>query len=179
MNFGQSHKYKYGEYTKEISFEILDLFYSEFGNLLDTAKGYHNATEYSTPSVVGHSDEIHSNYYGNSTKSMKLSLEASLNKLLTSYVGILYILWWDYTTSIPELLYALNYLVASGKVLRSCTWIPPGHNFRHSKPLERTVQQVIRKLTSLLVPCSSICAVVTAKKGDQPDHVPYVTLIIG
>ncbi|KAI1483051.1 NADP-dependent oxidoreductase domain-containing protein [Daldinia eschscholtzii] len=48
---------------------------------------------------------------------MRLSLEASLRKLQTSYVDILYVHWWDYTTTISELMHGLNDLVTSGKVL--------------------------------------------------------------
>lgn len=78
-----------------------------------------------------------SNKWGNSYKSMFVSLEASLKKLQTSYVDILYLHWyvqiilylviveakgcfdfrWDYTTSIEEIMQGLNNLVKSGKVL--------------------------------------------------------------
>jgi aryl-alcohol dehydrogenase-like predicted oxidoreductase len=51
------------------------------------------------------------------TKALKHSLEASLKKLKTDYIDILYIHWWDYSTSIPELMHALDDHVKSGKVL--------------------------------------------------------------
>lgn len=35
----------------------------------------------------------------------------------THYIDLLYVHWWDYNTSIPELMQNLNDLVASGKVL--------------------------------------------------------------
>ena len=57
------------------------------------------------------------NRAGNSTKSLKVSLQDSLNKLQTNYVDILYVHWWDYTTSIPELCQSLNQTVVEGKVL--------------------------------------------------------------
>lgn len=41
---------------------------------------------------------------------MKKSLEESLKKLQTSYVDILYLHWWDYATSIPELSKLLSIL---------------------------------------------------------------------
>jgi len=50
-------------------------------------------------------------------KSLAHSVDASLKKLQTSYIDLLYIHWWDYTTSIEELMQSLNHLVASGKVL--------------------------------------------------------------
>ena len=53
----------------------------------------------------------------NSVKSLHLSVEASLKKLRTSYIDILYVHWWDYTTSIEEVMNGLHNLVAQGKVL--------------------------------------------------------------
>lgn len=60
---------------------------------------------------------MRSNFQGNHSKSLKLSLEASLKKLQTTYVDILYIHWWDMTTSIPEIMNMLHHVVAAGKVL--------------------------------------------------------------
>ena len=75
------------------------------------------------------------NFCGNGTKSLVTSVDASLLKLQTSYIDLvsqqdlsplsitsnqfyqLYVHWWDYSTSISELMQSLNHLVASGKVL--------------------------------------------------------------
>jgi aryl-alcohol dehydrogenase-like predicted oxidoreductase len=57
-----------------------------------------------------------SNWGGAGTKSMKKSLEESLEKLQTPYVDILFLHWWDYATTIPELMHSLNDLVVAGKV---------------------------------------------------------------
>jgi aryl-alcohol dehydrogenase-like predicted oxidoreductase len=57
------------------------------------------------------------NFSGNSTKSLHASLEASLKKLQTDYIDLLYVHWWDFTTSIPELMQSLNHMVQRGKVL--------------------------------------------------------------
>ena len=54
---------------------------------------------------------------GNNTKSLRVSVDASLRKLQTSYIDILYVHWWDFTTSIPELMLSLNDMVRQGKVL--------------------------------------------------------------
>ena len=48
---------------------------------------------------------------------MYMSVEASLKKLRTSYIDILYVHWWDYTTSVEEVMNGLHHLVAAGKVL--------------------------------------------------------------
>ena len=48
---------------------------------------------------------------------MSLSLDASLRKLRTHYVDILYVHWWDYTTSVEEVMNGLHRLVVSGQVL--------------------------------------------------------------
>jgi aryl-alcohol dehydrogenase-like predicted oxidoreductase len=41
----------------------------------------------------------------------------SLKKLRTSYIDLLYVHWWDYTTSVEEVMLALNDLVREGKVM--------------------------------------------------------------
>lgn len=48
---------------------------------------------------------------------MRLSVEASLKKLRTSYVDILYLHWWDFDTSVEEVMNGLHILVQQGKVL--------------------------------------------------------------
>ncbi|KAL2109597.1 hypothetical protein VUR80DRAFT_2271 [Thermomyces stellatus] len=139
MTFGSKQQERYGEITKEDAFEILDTFYAAGGNFIDTASAYQHgeseewlgewmaargnrdemviATKYTTPYQASQKHKIQSNFVGNGTKSMKLSLEASLKKLKTSYVDVFYVHWWDYTTSIPELMHSLNDLVVAGKVL--------------------------------------------------------------
>lgn len=139
MTFGDRQQDRYGEITKQTAIDILDNFYAKGGNFLDTANGYQHgqseewigewmasrgnrdqlviATKYSTPYRKHHPDEIQSNYVGNGSKSMKLSLEASLKKLQTTYIDIFYVHWWDYTTTIEELMHSLNDLVVAGKVL--------------------------------------------------------------
>ncbi|KAE9363604.1 Aldo/keto reductase [Stipitochalara longipes BDJ] len=139
MNFGESHKHRMGECTKETAFEILDYFYTSGGNFIDTANAYQDgesemwlgewmaargnrdelvlATKYSSGYKLAEKGKIQSNYGGNGIKSLRVSVEASLNKLQTSYIDLLYVHWWDYTTTIPELMHSLNDLVTSGKVM--------------------------------------------------------------
>lgn len=60
---------------------------------------------------------IQQNYQGNHAKSLHVSLNASLKKLKTDYIDLLYLHWWDFTTSIPEIMQSLNIMVQQGKVL--------------------------------------------------------------
>jgi aryl-alcohol dehydrogenase-like predicted oxidoreductase len=60
---------------------------------------------------------IQSNFGGNNAKGMKHSVDASLQKLKTDYIDLLWVHWWDYSTSIEEVMYSLNELVVSGKVI--------------------------------------------------------------
>jgi len=48
---------------------------------------------------------------------MTISAEASLRKFKTSYIDIVYVHWWDYNTSIEEIMNGLHNLVVQGKVL--------------------------------------------------------------
>lgn len=137
MTFGSSHQERYGKITKETAFSIMDTYYDNGGNFIDTANVYQNgeseqwlgewmatrqirdqivlATKYSN-AYSGKPDEIRANYLGNGTKSMRQSLERSLQNLQTKYLDLFYVHFWDYTTSIAELMHALNDLVSSGKV---------------------------------------------------------------
>ena len=60
---------------------------------------------------------IKTNYGGNNVKSMHVSVEHSLKKLRTSYIDILYVHFWDFETSIEEVMNGLHNLVVQGKVL--------------------------------------------------------------
>lgn len=48
---------------------------------------------------------------------MMVSVEASLKKLRTSYIDILYVHFWEWSTSVEEMMNGLHSLVAQGKVL--------------------------------------------------------------
>ncbi|CAN8099613.1 unnamed protein product [Discula destructiva] len=138
MTFGTGHEDRYGACSKEEAFAIMDTFYNAGGNFIDTANSYQDgmsevwvgewmaarknrdeivlATKYTGPSLPVREGAMLSNYSGNGTKSMRLSLEASLQKLQTSYIDLFYLHHWDFTVSIPELMHSLNDLVRAGKV---------------------------------------------------------------
>ncbi|GIK07176.1 hypothetical protein Aspvir_002832 [Aspergillus viridinutans] len=48
--------------------------------------------------------------YGNSLKSLHISVTHSLRKLQTDYIDLLYVHWWDFTTSVEEVMHGLNAL---------------------------------------------------------------------
>ena len=48
---------------------------------------------------------------------MRVSVDASLAKLRTSYIDILYVHWWDWNASCEEVMDGLHQLVLAGKVL--------------------------------------------------------------
>lgn len=76
------------------------------------------ATKYTAGFKTSLGDKVQqSNYGGNSAKSLHVSIEASLKKLQTSYIDLLYVHYWDMTTSVPEIMQSLNHLVMTGKVL--------------------------------------------------------------
>lgn len=139
MNFGDAWKGFMGEVTKEQTFEILDMFYDNGGNFIDTANIYQSeqseswigewmikrknreemviATKYTGAYKRYQPTRNQSNFGGNSAKSLRVAIDSSLKNLQTDYVDILYVHYWDYTTSIPELMLSLNQLVKSGKVI--------------------------------------------------------------
>lgn len=57
------------------------------------------------------------NYSGNHKRSLHMSVRDSLKKLKTEYIDLLYLHWWDHTTSIEEVMDSLHILVEQGKVL--------------------------------------------------------------
>ncbi|KPI38183.1 putative aryl-alcohol dehydrogenase AAD14 [Cyphellophora attinorum] len=129
-----------GETGKEKSFRLLDAYYEAGGNFIDTANNYQDeqsetwvgewmaarknrdmlvvSTKFTTDyrsHALGKGRTV--NYAGNHKKSLHLSFQASLRKLQTDYVDILYLHWWDWTTSVKEIMDSLHCLVEQGKVL--------------------------------------------------------------
>ncbi|KAJ7464237.1 Aldo/keto reductase [Mycena galericulata] len=129
-----------GEMDKESSFKLLDAYFDNGGNFIDTANVYQDessemfigewaeqrgirdqlvlATKYTT-SFKARNPNVskQATYLGNNIKSMHLSVEASLKKLRTTYIDILYVHWWDWDTGVEEVMNGLHNLVVQGKVL--------------------------------------------------------------
>ncbi|KAJ7499686.1 Aldo/keto reductase [Mycena latifolia] len=129
-----------GEMDKDSSFKLLDAYFDNGGNFIDTANNYQDETSESfigewaekrnirdqlviatkyTSSYKSRQPEFPKkvNYTGNNVKSMHVSVEASLKKLRTTYIDILYVHWWDWDTGVEEVMNGLHNLVVQGKVL--------------------------------------------------------------
>lgn len=61
--------------------------------------------------------QIQVNYAGNNAKTMHIAIEASLKKLRTTYIDILYVHFWDWNSSVEEVMDHLHHLVTTRKVL--------------------------------------------------------------
>lgn len=112
--------------------KILDLYIDRGGNFVDTANIYMNgSSEKMLGELLGekrnqivlstkysmHGQTGDPNGGGNHRKSMVHSVEESLKRLKTDYIDLLYMHMWDNTTSVEEILRAMDDLVRSGKVL--------------------------------------------------------------
>ncbi|THU78802.1 arylalcohol dehydrogenase [Dendrothele bispora CBS 962.96] len=140
MSIGEKWHHILGSISKDESFKLLDAFFEKGGNFIDTANNYQDetseeyigewmeargirdqivlATKYTTCfKTMDPSIKQTDNYVGNNTKSMTLSVKHSLRKLRTDYIDIFYVHWWDFDTSIEEVMDSLHNLVVSGKVL--------------------------------------------------------------
>lgn len=111
MNFGDAWKNFLGECSKETSFEMLDYFYDQGGNFIDTAVNYQYgeseqwlgewmekrgkrdemviATKFTGSQTAHLKDQvIQSNFSGNSAKNIYTSVERSLKNLRTKYIDL-------------------------------------------------------------------------------------------
>lgn len=117
---------------KATSQHIFDAFANAGGNFIDTANRYTEGTSEKFLGDFIQTDRHHFvvatkytlldkrndlNYAGNHRKNMMRSVEASLKRLNTDYLDILYLHAWDFTTPIEEVLRGLDDLVRSGKIL--------------------------------------------------------------
>jgi aryl-alcohol dehydrogenase-like predicted oxidoreductase len=118
--------------NREEAHRIFDAYVDRGGNFIDTSNNYTNgtseqligelaadkrdrltiATKYSASTRP---DDPNSG--GDHRKSMVRSVERSLARLQTDYIDLLYLHLWDGTTSVEDVLRALDDLVRAGKVL--------------------------------------------------------------
>lgn len=77
------------------------------------------ATKYTGPfgaSTIGKNSHA-VNHAGNSRRSLHVSVRHSLEKLQTDWIDLLYMHFWDYSASIPEVMDGLHSLIQQGKVM--------------------------------------------------------------
>lgn len=117
---------------KETSFRIMESFANAGGNFLDTANRYQNGT---SEKIIGefvsqrdrdffviatkyslYDNLTNPNASGNNRKNMMRSVDASLKRLNTGFIDLLYLHIWDHLTPIDEVMRGLDDLVKSGKV---------------------------------------------------------------
>ncbi len=120
----------YGADERE-SHRILAAYAEAGGNFIDTANKYHEGqSEEIVGRFLGTDRErwvVASKYTlamrpgdpnaaGNSRKNLRQSVEASLRRLRTDYLDVLYVHAWDYATPVEEVMRSLDDLVRAGKV---------------------------------------------------------------
>lgn len=140
MSIGESWSSFMGSMPNSKAFELIDAYVEAGGNCIDTSNNYQDeqserwigewmkargnrdnmviATKYTTAYrdyELGKASYV--NYSGNSRRSLHMSVRDSLQKLQTDWIDILYVHWWDQTTSIEEVMDSLHILVQQGKVL--------------------------------------------------------------
>ncbi len=129
MTFGD----RWGNGANEAdSLEVAAAFAEKGGNFLDTANKYHEgqSEEICSKIIAGNRDRWvlatkftlsmatgDPNGAGNSRKNMMRSVHASLKRLDTDYIDLLWVHAWDFTTGVEEVMRGLDDLVRSGKVL--------------------------------------------------------------
>ncbi|KAJ2933311.1 hypothetical protein H1R20_g3786, partial [Candolleomyces eurysporus] len=128
-----------GEMNKEMSFKLLDAFWEAGGNLIDTAGFYQDgtseqfigewaevrgvrdqvlfATKYSNNYHLPNNSVARAAHAGNSAKALRNSINSSLKNLRTDYIDIYYLHYWDWDTSVEEIMDSLHNYVVQGKIL--------------------------------------------------------------
>ncbi|KAJ5166139.1 aryl-alcohol dehydrogenase AAD14 [Penicillium canariense] len=140
MSIGNAWSKFMGSMDKEQSFKLLDAYVAAGGNFIDTANNYQDeqseawigewmtarqnrdqmviATKFTTDYRSWQLGKGKApNATGNHKRSMFNSVRDSLRKLQTDYIDVLYLHWWDHTTSIEEIMDSLHILVEQGKVM--------------------------------------------------------------
>jgi aryl-alcohol dehydrogenase-like predicted oxidoreductase len=118
--------------SKEVSRKIFEAFAEAGGNFIDTSNNYTNGTseKYVGEFIASERERFvvatkyslntrkdDPNAGGNHRKNMMQALNASLKRLNTEYVDLLWLHRWDDTTPVEEVMRALDDLVRAGKVM--------------------------------------------------------------
>jgi aryl-alcohol dehydrogenase-like predicted oxidoreductase len=129
MTFGET--WGWGA-SRDESRKIFEAFAEAGGNFLDTANNYTDGTSEEYVGDLVASERAHfviatkytlstrrddPNAGGNHRKNMVQALEASLRRLRTDYVDLLWLHMWDGLTPVEEVMRAFDDVVRAGKVL--------------------------------------------------------------
>lgn len=132
MTFGQDWGTMLAGASKEESKKIFDRFVEAGGNFIDTANVYQNGSsekyigEFVAPErekfVLSTKYTLSTNpndpnASGSHRKNLVQSVNASLKRLKTSYIDLLWVHFWDSMTPVEELMRALDDFVRSEKIL--------------------------------------------------------------
>jgi len=128
MTFGE--EWGFGA-NKDESKKVFDAYVKKDGNFIDTANRYTNGTSEKFVGEFIASQREHfvlatkytlyekagdPNRSGNHRKNMMQSVEASLKRLDTEYIDVLYLHAWDFLTPVDEIMRAFDDLVKQGKI---------------------------------------------------------------
>ena len=131
MTFGEEWGSMVPGASKEAR-KIFDIFVNKGGNFIDTANVYQNGTseKYIGEFISSEREKFvlatkytlttnpdDPNASGNHRKNLVQSVDASLKRLNTNYIDLLWIHVWDPLTPIGEVMRALDDMVRSGKIL--------------------------------------------------------------
>jgi aryl-alcohol dehydrogenase-like predicted oxidoreductase len=132
MTFGEDWGSMLPGASKEEAKKIFDLFVSKGGNFIDTANVYQNGTseKYVGEFISSEREKFvlatkytlttnpdDPNASGNHRKNLVQSVDASLKRLNTHYIDLLWVHIWDPMTPIEEVMRSLDDLIRSGKIL--------------------------------------------------------------
>jgi aryl-alcohol dehydrogenase-like predicted oxidoreductase len=132
MTFGEDWGSMLPGASKEDSRKIFDTFVNKGGNFIDTANIYQRGTseKYLGELISSEREKFvlatkytlttnpdDPNASGNHRKNLVQSVNASLKRLNTSYIDLLWVHVWDPLTPIEEVMRALDDMVRSGKIL--------------------------------------------------------------
>ncbi len=129
MTFGE--EWGWGA-NKEDSRKVYDAYREAGGNFIDTANRYTEGTseKYVGEFIAPERESIvlatkytlfmkkdDPNFSGNHRKNLVQAVDASLKRLNTDYIDLLWLHAWDYMTPVEEVMRSLDDLVRAGKVL--------------------------------------------------------------
>ena len=132
MTFGEDWGAMLPGASEEEARKIFDIFVNKGGNFIDTANAYQRGTseKYIGEFISSEREKFvlatkytlttnpdDPNASGNHRKNLVQSVDASLKRLNTSYIDLLWIHVWDPLTPIEEVMRALDDMIRSGKIL--------------------------------------------------------------